>query len=69
MLKLPTYGREGVAFAWLVDPMQRTLEAFRLANGQWSLLGIYGDDVARIEPFEGIEFPVATLWLSDAQPT
>jgi Uma2 family endonuclease len=68
MLKLPTYGRAGVAFAWLVDPIQRTLEAFRSINGQWSLLGIYGDDVARIEPFEEHEFPVATLWIPDAQP-
>jgi len=68
MLKLPIYGRAGVAFAWLVDPIQRTVEAFRLTNGQWSLLGIYGDDVARIEPFEDIEFPVATLWILDEQP-
>lgn len=68
LLKLPKYGRAEVAFAWLVDPIQRTLEAFRLANGQWFLSGIYGDDVARIEPFEDIEFPVATLWISDEQP-
>jgi Uma2 family endonuclease len=68
MLKLPTYARAGVGYAWLVDPLQRTLEVFRLIDKQWSLVGIYGDDVARLEPFDEIEFPVTTLWLPDAQP-
>lgn len=66
MLKLPAYGRAGVAYAWIVDPIQRTIEAFRLVNGHWSILGIYGDDVARIEPFEAIEIPLGALWLPSA---
>ncbi|HEX8617557.1 MAG TPA: Uma2 family endonuclease [Thermoanaerobaculia bacterium] len=65
MLKLPRYAQAEVAFAWLVEPLQRFIDAYRLANGRWELLGTYGDDVARIEPFEAIEFPLATLWLPE----
>ena len=37
--------------------------------GRWSLLGTYGgDDTVRIEPFDAIEFPLATLWLPEATP-
>jgi Uma2 family endonuclease len=68
MLKLPSYARAGVAYAWLVDPLQRFIDAFRLVNGQWALLGTYGDDIARIEPFDAVEIPLATLWMPDAQP-
>lgn len=68
MLKLPVYGRWRVAYAWIVDPIQRTVEAFRLVGAQWSLLGTYGDEVARIEPFEAIEIPLASLWLPEAPP-
>jgi Uma2 family endonuclease len=67
--KLPIYAREEVACAWIVDPIAQTIEAFRLIEGLWSLLGTYGgDDTVRIEPFEAIEFPLATLWLSEATP-
>ena len=67
MKKLPLYAREEVAYAWLVDPLARNIEAFQLINGRWSLLGMYGgDDTVRIEPFEAIELPLATLWLPEA---
>jgi len=65
--KLPLYAREGVAWAWIVDPLDRTLEVFRLVAGRWTLVGTYSEDeVARIEPFEAIELPLATLWLPEA---
>ena len=33
--KRPVYAREGVPHLWLVDPADRTLEAFELHDGQW----------------------------------
>ena len=33
--KLRIYAREGVAHAWLVDPLARTLEVLRLEGGRW----------------------------------
>jgi Uma2 family endonuclease len=51
--KMPIYGREAVAHAWLVDPIARTLEAFRLEGGRWMVLATgRGDGKVRVEPFE-----------------
>lgn len=62
--KLPTYARESVEYAWVVQPNIRTIESFRRDNASWSRLAThYGDEPARIEPFEAYEFPWATLWL------
>ena len=36
--KRPIYAREGVSYLWLVDPIDRTLEAFELHDGQWLLI-------------------------------
>ena len=33
--KRPIYAREGVPCLWLIDPVDRTLEAFELHEGQW----------------------------------
>lgn len=67
--KLPLYAREEIAYSWIVDPILRTIEVYRLVSTRWSLLGTYGgDDVVRMEPFDAIEFPLATLWLPEAHP-
>jgi Uma2 family endonuclease len=71
--KLPIYAREKVQFVWLVDPLMRTLEAFKLASGLYALLGAWKDDARiRVEPFEAIELELGILWadvvLKDAPP-
>jgi Uma2 family endonuclease len=61
--KLRIYAREQVHWAWLVEPLQRTLEIFRLESGRWVLLGTWkDDDVLRAEPFDAIELELAALW-------
>lgn len=63
--KLAIYAREGVAYAWLVEPLQQTLEVLRLESGRWSLLATRsGRDRVRAEPFEAIELDLATLWVA-----
>ena len=42
--KRPVYAREGVGHLWLVDPADRTLEAFELHDGQWLLIASAKDD-------------------------
>jgi Uma2 family endonuclease len=61
--KLASYAREGVAHAWLVDPLARTLEVLRLETGRWVILAAHaGDEVVRAEPFAEIEVELRALW-------
>lgn len=60
---LPIYAREGVRHAWLVDPLVKTLEVFRLDGASWRLVGAWaGDERVRAEPFEALELDLALLW-------
>ena len=61
--KMPIYARERVPHLWLVDPLARTLEAFKLEGTRWFVAGIWRDDATvRVEPFEAIELELAGLW-------
>jgi Uma2 family endonuclease len=62
--KMPIYAREGVRHAWLVDPIQRTLELYVLGRGkQWSEPRTYrGSNLVRIAPFDAIELDLGSLW-------
>lgn len=67
MLKLPAYAHEGVAWAWLVDPISRHLEVYRLAEGRWVLEGTWGEGhpdagAARIPPFEALPIDLDRWW-------
>jgi len=63
VLKLPIYAREGVGHVWLVNPIERTLDVYRLYDGHWVLLATYGDDaLVRAEPFEAVELDLLHLW-------
>lgn len=62
--KMPIYARFGVPYLWLVDPLEKTLEIFRLENGNWVLSGVYiEDDLVRAEPFDAIEIKLDSLWM------
>jgi Uma2 family endonuclease len=62
--KLAIYAREGVPWAWLIDPLARTLEVLKLENGRWTILATHaGDEVVRAEPFEAIELELAARWV------
>jgi Uma2 family endonuclease len=61
--KLPIYAREAVPYAWLVDPLVRTLEVLRLQAGKWLIADTWSDDAkVRAEPFDAIELDLAILW-------
>lgn len=61
--KMPIYARERVTNAWLVDPIAKTLEAFRLEGERGSLLGTWANDArVRVEPFAEIELELAGMW-------
>ena len=57
------YAREGVRHLWHVDPLARTLEVFRLTEGQWLLVHAFaGEERVRAEPFEALELDLALVW-------
>ena len=61
--KRPVYAHEGVPYLWLVDPVDRTLEAFELHDGQWLLIASAKDDEPiSIRPFDAITFSLGDLW-------
>ena len=63
MLKPPKYAEHGVRWAWLVEPLTQTLEAFELDGTRWVLLGSWvGDAPARVPPFEAVELAMARWW-------
>ena len=62
--KMRIYARERVAHLWLIDPLARTLEIYRLENDRWMVAGTYGgSDAVRAEPFDAIELHLARWWL------
>ncbi len=65
-VKKVIYEEHGVGHLWLVDPIHRTIEVFRLESGSWAPAGVFGgDQQARLEPFEAIEIALGELWLKD----
>ncbi|MBN9681531.1 MULTISPECIES: Uma2 family endonuclease [unclassified Corallococcus] len=62
--KLPIYAREGVKHVWLVDPLQYTLEVFRLLEGShYLLVGTHQDsETVHAEPFEALPLELRVLW-------
>lgn len=57
------YARHGVPYLWLVDPRTRTLEAFVLGAGRYTL-AVHGAGAQVISPppFPRLRLPLARLW-------
>ena len=61
--KRPLYAQAGVRHLWLVDPADRTLEAFELRDGEWvPIATAKNDDPVSIRPFDAITFSLGDLW-------
>jgi Uma2 family endonuclease len=67
--KLPSYARNGVQHAWLVNPILRTLEVLRLESGSRAIAGAYqNDEKIRAEPFDAVEIDLSQIWGDEASP-
>lgn len=61
--KMDIYKREGVAHVWLVDPLARTLEAYRHSDAGWVRPGAWHGDVeVRVEPFATMAIDLKAMW-------
>lgn len=61
--KMRIYARFEVRHLWIIDPLARTLEVFRLENERWSQISAHaGDEKVRAEPFDAVELDLGSLW-------
>ena len=61
--KLPAYAAAGVQHAWLVNPVEQTLEVLRLREGAWTIVTVFaGRDRVRAEPFDAVGLDLGALW-------
>lgn len=66
--KLRIYARSGIEWAWLLDPLEKSLEAYRLQGGHYTLLFAFDAQDAKVlaPPFDAIELELQALWLPPA---
>ena len=63
--KLLTYARLGVRYAWLVHPVQHTVEVYALNDGAWVLVTVQAGNVELCAvPFEAVSIPLERMWLN-----
>jgi Uma2 family endonuclease len=61
--KFAQYRDAGVAYYWIVDPIAKTIEAWRLEEGQFVPAG-HGEQsqVVQLPPFPDLAIPLSQLW-------
>ena len=65
--KTAIYSREKVSHLWLIDPLAQTLEVYRLENGKWVVINVYGGaEKIRAEPFDAVELDMGRWWIEAA---
>ncbi len=62
-IKMRRYAAAGIPNYWIVDPANRTLEAYRLGAAGYEFAAVHGPgDVFRPELFPGLEIPIDELF-------
>lgn len=65
-LKLPRYARYQIDYAWIVDPVARTLEVYRRDGTLFALADAHaGSVLIRAEPFDACELNLGALWIDE----
>jgi Uma2 family endonuclease len=64
--KRRVYGAAGVPHLWLLNPVERFVEAFQLVAGSWLLAGVADStEQVSLPPFDAISFPLSDLFPFD----
>jgi Uma2 family endonuclease len=64
--KTSIYAEHRVGHLWLVDPLNMTVEVFRLESNHLVPVGVFGGkEKVRLEPFVEIEINLGDLWLEE----
>lgn len=63
-IKMPIYARYGVDYAWLLDPLDRILEADASDASAWREIRRFGgDDRVAVAPFAAVSVHLRDLWV------
>jgi Uma2 family endonuclease len=61
--KFAQYRDAGVAYYWIVDPIAKTIDAWRLENGQYISIGQgASEQTVQLPPFPDLSIPLSRLW-------
>jgi Uma2 family endonuclease len=61
--KFKQYSRGKVAYYWIVDPDQRTAEAFKLARREYRPAGAGKEsEIVKFPPFPDLKIPLGEIW-------
>jgi Uma2 family endonuclease len=61
--KFAQYEAAGVAYYWIVDPKNKSLDGFELVDGAYRSSGAArGDETICLPPFEDLTIPLGELW-------
>ena len=64
--KRQIYADAGVSYIWLINPVEKNLEAFQLVAGKWLLQALIAEaGEVRIPPFDAAPFSLGLLWPFD----
>jgi Uma2 family endonuclease len=64
--KMPLYATYGVPYIWLIDPVLKTLETYRLGERHWELTGTFAEnDHVSAQPFQETSIDLSFLWEAD----
>ncbi|MGA2223879.1 MAG: Uma2 family endonuclease [Syntrophobacteraceae bacterium] len=62
--KMPVYARHEVPYVWLIDPVSKTLDVFKLESGKWVWqCAFVENDKVRAEPLHEVEIELGNLWI------
>ncbi len=61
--KFKQYAKGGVSYYWIVDPLAKTIEAFKLSGKTYRLVGKgSGNEILRLAPFPNLDIPLGQIW-------
>jgi Uma2 family endonuclease len=64
--KFEQYARGGVAYYWIIDPQQRTIEGYELHEGRYRPTASGRDQaVVNLPPFADLGIPLGELWFPE----
>ena len=65
IVKMNMYAEAGVSWAWLIDPVDTTLEVYELVDGLWRrTLAVAEATMVHTEPFPSAALDLGGWWIS-----